>query len=212
MTYALTIASFEMLDHLRAFGPATAAQIYAALSPGRPALRPRDTMRRLNRLQALRWVYSEVDNHGALRWHAVAMAPSTSPAALRAPAAPRAINIMNTTWAPPPGPALRPGALDFQRCASRGVRCWHRGQAMKHPNTPAQSRAEHLDEITGLAYRLVEIVSEQRTHLVALEALIGAYCSVAMCHPCCAQRAADLARQIANVIETTAPQGVTHVH
>ena len=61
----------------------------------------------------------------------------------------------------------------------------------------SKDRAQHLSEVTALAHRLVEIVSEQRTHQVALEALISAYVSVAVCHPCCAQSAAATARQMA---------------
>jgi hypothetical protein len=76
----------------------------------------------------------------------------------------------------------------------------------------ATKNQRHAD-VAELANRLVEIVSEQQTHLVALEALISAYASVAVCHPCCSQGAADLARRVANVIETTsAPHGATHVH
>lgn len=73
------------------------------------------------------------------------------------------------------------------------------------------SSAAHMAEVTDLAYRLAEIVSEQRTHQVALEALISAYCAVARCRPCCAQYAADLARDVAALIETTQmPAGASH--
>lgn len=77
------------------------------------------------------------------------------------------------------------------------------------------NRTQHLSEVTALAHRLVEIVSEQRTHRVALEALISAYVSVAVCHPCCARSAAATARQVADLIEnTTTPMtaGATHIH
>ena len=64
-----------------------------------------------------------------------------------------------------------------------------------------------------MAHRLVDIASEQPTHRVALEALISAYASVAVCHPCCAQKAADLARRIAGFIESNAaPVGAQHIH
>jgi len=36
---------------------------------------------------------------------------------------PRRINVMQGTYTPPPMTPARPGALDFQRCASRGFRC-----------------------------------------------------------------------------------------
>lgn len=78
-------------------------------------------------------------------------------------------------------------------------------------NPSADMRAQHLAEVQDLAHVLVDIVSEQRTHQVALEALMSAYASVAVCHPCCAQRAADLARNVASLIETApVPQGATH--
>lgn len=77
----------------------------------------------------------------------------------------------------------------------------------------APTKSQHMDEATALAYRLVEIVSEQQTHQVALEALISAYASVAVFHPCCTQKAADLARRIAGVIESSAaPVGSHHIH
>lgn len=75
------------------------------------------------------------------------------------------------------------------------------------------TRQEHLAEVTRLAHRLVEIVSVQPTHLVALEALISAYASVAVCHPCCAHQAAATARRVASLIENTAaPIGAAHIH
>ena len=75
------------------------------------------------------------------------------------------------------------------------------------------NRTQHLSEVTALAHRLVGIVSEQPTHRVALEALISAYVSVAVCHPCCAQSAAATARQVADLIQkTVASPGAAHVH
>lgn len=77
----------------------------------------------------------------------------------------------------------------------------------------APTKSQHMEEVTALAHRLVEIVSEQQTHQVGLEALISAYASVAVCHPCCTQKAADLARRIAGVIESNAaPVGSHHIH
>ena len=79
----------------------------------------------------------------------------------------------------------------------------------------SKDRAQHLSEVTALAHRLVEIVSEQRTHQVALEALISAYVSVAVCHPCCAQSAAATARQMADHIQSSVaprPVGANHLH
>ena len=77
----------------------------------------------------------------------------------------------------------------------------------------APTKSQHMEEVTALTHRLVDIVSAQQTHQVALEALISAYASVAVCHPCCAQKAADLARRVASVIESSAaPVGAQHIH
>ena len=38
-------------------------------------------------------------------------------------ALPRRVNVMSGTYAPPRGPALRPGTLDFRSCPSVGYRC-----------------------------------------------------------------------------------------
>lgn len=77
----------------------------------------------------------------------------------------------------------------------------------------APTKSQYMDEVTALTHRLVEIVSAQQAHQVALEALISAYASVAVCHPCCAQKAADLARRVAGVIESNAaPVGSHHIH
>lgn len=129
LTNKLSHVSFELLDHLRAHGPATAEALHAVLSPGRPHMRLRDTALRLKRLEALSWLYSEVGHDGAVHWHALAIAPPVGrPAPRPKPyvgqvAAPRRIDVMHSTWVPPAGSALRSGALDYQRCASRGVRC-----------------------------------------------------------------------------------------
>ena len=79
----------------------------------------------------------------------------------------------------------------------------------------APAKSQHMEEVTALAHRLVEIVSEQQTHQVGLEALISVYVSVAVCHPCCARLAAATARQIADLIENTVaplPPGANHIH
>ena len=77
----------------------------------------------------------------------------------------------------------------------------------------APTKSQHMEEVSALAHRLVEIVSTQQTHQVGLEALISAYASVAVCHPCCTQKAADLARRVADVIESSAaPVGAQHIH
>lgn len=72
---------------------------------------------------------------------------------------------------------------------------------------------EHVAKVNALAHKLIDIVSEQETHRIALQALLSAYMSVAICHPCCARTAATTARQMADVIEAhAAPDGAAHVH
>lgn len=72
---------------------------------------------------------------------------------------------------------------------------------------------EHFAKVNALARQLIDIVCEQETHCVALQALLSAYMSVAICHPCCVRTAASTARQMADFIEAhAAPQGVAHVH
>ena len=68
-------------------------------------------------------------------------------------------------------------------------------------------------ETKRLAVSLTDIVSQQATHQTGLQALIWAYAAVAMCHPCCAQGAANAARAAADLIEAnTAPQDARHIH
>lgn len=77
----------------------------------------------------------------------------------------------------------------------------------------APVKRQHMEEVTALTRRLVEIMSEEQTHQVALEVLISAYISVAVRHPCCTQKAADVARMVADVIESSAaPVGAQHIH
>ena len=77
----------------------------------------------------------------------------------------------------------------------------------------ADTHKTHLHLVADAAHAFVELATAQPTHQVALEALISAYVSVAVCHPCCAQRAAHLARKVADVIDSqAAPQGAQHVH
>lgn len=75
------------------------------------------------------------------------------------------------------------------------------------------TRTEHLSKVTTLAHRLVDIAADQPTHEVAMEALISAYAAVAVCHPCCMQKAADMARRVGDVIEAQAALArASHVH
>jgi hypothetical protein len=71
---------------------------------------------------------------------------------------------------------------------------------------------EHLAKVKALAHQLVDTVSAQETHLIALQALMSAYTSVAICHPCCARTAASTARHMADVIEAHAAPAGAPVH
>lgn len=76
-----------------------------------------------------------------------------------------------------------------------------------------QEHKPHLQLVAKAAHAFVDLAAAQQTHQVALEALISAYVSIAVCHPCCADKAAALARAVAGLIETTAaPQGSASVH
>lgn len=128
MSMPLREASIEVLEHLHTHGPCTAEELHAATCAGRPHQYERDVLRRLERLETLHWVYSAVGPDGLTRWAALGGAPEPAPRPRPKPyvgqvVPPRRIDVMNTTWVPPAAPALRPGALDFQRCASRGVAC-----------------------------------------------------------------------------------------
>ena len=75
------------------------------------------------------------------------------------------------------------------------------------------TQTTHLAQVTELARTLVDLVSAQPTHQVALEALISAFASVAVCHPCCAHKAANTARKVADFIDThSAGAGASHPH
>lgn len=71
---------------------------------------------------------------------------------------------------------------------------------------------EHVAQVKELAHHLVEIVTKQETHRVALEALISAFVSVAVSHPCCARQAAATARELADYIEIHAAPAGAPIH
>jgi hypothetical protein len=128
MSHPLREASLELLEHLHTHGPCTAEELHAATCAGRPHQYERDIARRLERLESLHWIYSEIGADGLTRWAALGGAPEPARPARPKPyvgqvVPPRRIDVMHTTWEPPAGMALRPGALDYQRCASRGLRC-----------------------------------------------------------------------------------------
>jgi hypothetical protein len=77
----------------------------------------------------------------------------------------------------------------------------------------SNDRTERTRQVTALAHQFVDLATEQQTHQVALEALISAYASIAVCHPCCARHAADTARRVADHIENSAaPARAVPVH
>ena len=63
---------------------------------------------------------------------------------------------------------------------------------------PEQDYASAIDQ---LAMRMLDVASMQATHQIVLEALIKAYTTVAVSHPCCTQQSVLVARQVADVIE-----------
>lgn len=65
------------------------------------------------------------DGYGDGRtWSGITEAQRAERAAQAARVAlPRRVNVMSGTYAPPRGPALRPGAMDFRSCPSVGYRC-----------------------------------------------------------------------------------------
>lgn len=73
---------------------------------------------------------------------------------------------------------------------------------------------EHDDQVTALARRLVNLVSEQE-HGVALQAFLSAYAAVAINYPCCARNSVSGLLHVANLIEihtAAAPAGTAHIH
>lgn len=113
-----------VLNLLRDRGAATLAEL-------RPHL-PADAyqgqlLKRLSNMADRGWLLQEWSSDGERLW---LIAPSARAALPKPPAPaalvlvpPRRINVMVGTYTPPPMAPARPGALDYQRCASQGVRC-----------------------------------------------------------------------------------------
>lgn len=77
------------------------------------------------------------------------------------------------------------------------------------------AQTPRLAEIHALARCLLDAIEVGASHEIALEALLTAYFSVAVCHPCCALRSAAFAREVADRIETKvafAAAGAQHLH
>ena len=123
----LSPASKAVAEHLHQHGPASLDELLEHFpAEGRCALR-----RRLNNMVGCNWLDISWDSAGKPLWHFAARAsvpraaqpqPAT-PATQGLLAPPRRINVMVGAYTPPPMAPARPGALDYQRCASQGVRC-----------------------------------------------------------------------------------------
>ena len=121
--------SAAVVAHLKQHGAATLDELLPHFADeGRSKLR-----KRLSNLVDGNWLDIAWDARGAMLWlvapRARAALPTLPPSAPSAPSAPpvlvppRRINVMQGTYVPPPMAPARPGALDYQRCASQGVRC-----------------------------------------------------------------------------------------
>lgn len=69
-----------------------------------------------------------------------------------------------------------------------------------------------IPALTKLVNELFDIAAAQPSHQLALQALISAYMSVAVCHPCCAQWSIDVARSAADFIGTKTAASRPRVH
>lgn len=67
-----------------------------------------------------------------------------------------------------------------------------------------QAHAAHALPIKELAETLAQAACARGDHQIALAALISAYASVAVAHPCCARQSVELARTLADFIESDA--------
>ena len=126
----LSPESAAIVSHLKQHGAATLDTLLGHFpAEGRSKL-----LKRLGNLVALGWIDFSWDDAGDKTWfiRASARAIAIHTAAPAAPcqaepaqpiAGPRRVNVMAGVYMPPAGPALRPGALDFQRVGSVGFRC-----------------------------------------------------------------------------------------
>ena len=121
--------SAAVVAHLKQHGAATLDELLPHFADeGRSKLR-----KRLSNLVDGNWLDIAWDARGAMLWlvaprarTALPTLPQAAPSVPSAPPVlvpPRRINVMHGTYVPPPMTPARPGALDFQRYASRGFRC-----------------------------------------------------------------------------------------
>lgn len=71
---------------------------------------------------------------------------------------------------------------------------------------------EYVDQVTCLGAAVINAVRQQSDHQLVMDALMSAYVSVASVHPCCAQRAARMARAMADLIEINVVQNAARLH
>ena len=118
--------SAAVVAHLKQHGAATLDELLPHFADeGRSKLR-----KRLSNLVDGNWLDIAWDARGAMLWlvaprarTALPTLPQATPSASPVLVPPRRINVMQGTYVPPPMTPARPGALDFQRYASRGFRC-----------------------------------------------------------------------------------------
>jgi hypothetical protein len=118
--------SAAVVAHLKQHGAATLDELLPHFADeGRSKLR-----KRLSNLVDGNWLDIAWDASGAMLWlvaprarTALPTLPQAAPSAPPVLVPPRRINVMQGTYVPPPMTPARPGALDFQRYASRGFRC-----------------------------------------------------------------------------------------
>lgn len=128
-TKLLSPESAALIEHLKEFGNRTVVQ----LRPQFPDMTRAQLVKRLGNLVALGWLDFTWNNAGEKTWF---VRPSARAIAVRTESAepaetqeavqvvvPRTFSVTSEPYKPPPGPALRPGALDFMRCPSVGFRC-----------------------------------------------------------------------------------------
>ena len=126
----LSPESVAVIKHLKEHGRCTAAVLcmhFAAMSR-------KQLLKRLGNLVDLGWLDFDRTDTGDKVWFvrssARAVAVHTTEPKEQPPetaampvALPRRINVMLGEYVPPRMASLRPGALDYQRIASRGYRC-----------------------------------------------------------------------------------------
>ena len=118
--------SAAVVAHLKQHGAATLDELLPHFADeGRSKLR-----KRLSNLVDGNWLDIAWDARGAMLWlvaprarTALPTLPQAAPSVPPVLVPPRRINVMQGTYVPPPMTPARPGALDFQRYASRGFRC-----------------------------------------------------------------------------------------